>query len=70
MSRRAYRTCEVGWKVRAENFSVRTENCPVRTENFLVRTIKVLKLFLGVRKTGFLLNPYGKYGKRAYGKVS
>ena len=37
---------------------------------FLARTIKVLKLFLGVRKTGFLLNPYGKYGKRAYGKVS
>ena len=37
---------------------------------FLARTIKVLKVFLGVRKTGFLLNPYGKYGKRAYGKVS
>ena len=37
---------------------------------FLARTIKVLKLFLGVRKTGFLLNPYGKYGKRACGKVS
>ena len=70
MARRAYRACEVGWKVRTERFLVRTENFPVRTEIFLVRTIKVLKLFLGVRKTGFLLNPYGKYGKRAYGKVS
>ena len=71
MARRAYRTCEVGWRVRTENFPVRTENffrCVRKI--FLARTIKVLKLFLGVRKTGFLLNPYGKYGKRAYGKVS
>ena len=70
MARRAYLTCEVGWKVRAENFPVRTEYFSDAYGIFLARTIKVLKLFLGVRKTGFLLNPYGKYGKRAYGKVS
>ena len=63
MARRAYRACEVGWKVRTEKFLVRTENFPVRTENFSGTYYKSTKSFSGRTENWFLVKSVWKVRK-------
>ena len=63
MARRAYRACEVGWKVRTEKFTARTENFPVRAENCSGTYYKSTKSFSGRTENWFLVKSLWKVRK-------